>query len=292
VLRPSLARALRSVFAQELTGRIQVLIGIDHRQGDAACLDRVLEEKPAHVSVLTLDLGYSTSSRHGGIYANHYSGALRTILSYAANSKYVAYLDDDDWWAADHLSGLLSAIGAHDWAYSYRWLVDRQTGWPICRDEWDSVGPGHGVNLERFGGFVGPSTLLLDKGACHFVLPNWSLSPSPDGASEDRLVFAALVKLGAGACSGKFSSFYEMSREVQSHTHHARAFTARRIRWVNDPDEVAAINGFADAAASALDRGKPEAAIAACQRALALNRYHPTSLRLLAEAKSKKALLF
>ena len=177
VLRPSLLRAVRSVFDQDHAGRIQVLIGIDSHQGDASLLDTLASECPANVILTLLDLGYSTSARHGGIYNNCYGGALRTILSYAANSRYVAYLDDDDWWGRQHLSSLLSAIPHKDWAFSYRWLVDRETGWPICRDEWDSTGPGSGINLEHFGGFVSPGCLLLDKAACHLVLPFWSLSP-------------------------------------------------------------------------------------------------------------------
>ncbi|MEI9981856.1 MAG: hypothetical protein WDN69_00740 [Aliidongia sp.] len=63
-------------------------------------------------------------------------------------------MDDDDWWARGHLSSLRAAISGRSWAYSYRWLVDRDTGWPICRDEWDSVGVGQGINQQRFGGFA------------------------------------------------------------------------------------------------------------------------------------------
>ena len=177
ILRPTLVRAVQSVFNQDLRGRIQLLIGIDQRQGDSGCLETAVRECPGNVFLSVFDPGYSTSVRHGGIYSNRFSGALRTILSYAANSKYVAYLDDDDWWGRGHLSGLLSAIEGKDWAFSFRWLVDRETGWPICQDEWDSLGPGQGINRERFGGFVSPSNLLLDKEACHFVMPYWSLSP-------------------------------------------------------------------------------------------------------------------
>ena len=36
-----------------------------------------------------LDLGYSTPQRSGGTYPSYYGGALETILSYAANSRYV-----------------------------------------------------------------------------------------------------------------------------------------------------------------------------------------------------------
>jgi hypothetical protein len=284
VLRPSLLRAVRSVFNQDHSGRIQVLIGIDCPLGDTALLDTLSRECPANVILTILDLGYSTSRRHGGFYTNHYGGALRTILSYAANSKYVAYLDDDDWWGRQHLSRLLSAIPNKDWAFSSRWLVDRETGWPICRDEWDSMGPGAGINLERFGGFVSPSCLLLDKDACHFILPCWSLSPFADGSGEDRLVFRELLKR-PWAATGKCTCYYEMPREVQEHLHHAREFVARRIGWINDRTQITVVVRLLEEASNAFERQDLNAAASNCRCALALNPHHPRALYFLALAE-------
>jgi len=85
VVRPTLAQAIRSVYAQRFGGRIQVLIGIDQWQGERAMLDALVAECPSHVAVTQLELGYSTSQRHGGLYPSHFGGALKTLLSYAAN---------------------------------------------------------------------------------------------------------------------------------------------------------------------------------------------------------------
>ena len=285
VLRPSLTRAVRSVFDQSLVGRIQILIGIDQPQGDAAQLDILSRECPANVALTILDLGYSTSRRHGGFYSNFYSGALRTILSYAANSRYVAYLDDDDWWGRYHLSSLLSAIAHKDWAFSYRWMVDRETGWPICHDEWDSLGPGAGINQQRFGGFVSSSNLLLDKDACHFILPYWSLSPFSDGTGEDRLVFRELLKHPSRAATGKYTCYYEISREVQEHVHHAREFAARHISWIRNRTQIDTIVRLSEEASAALKRRDIDAAIINCRRALALNPHHAQVLHCLALAE-------
>lgn len=268
-LRPSLARAVRSVFRQAGVGRIQLLIGVDRRDGPAEALAELERERPPHVAMSALDLGYSTAQRHGGLYPNAYGGALRTVLSYAADSRYVAYLDDDDWWAEDHLAGLLGAIAGKDWAFSGRWMVDAPTGWPICRDEWDSVGPGRGINQARFGGFCGPSTLMLDKLACHFVPPYWSLALGPDGGGEDRLVFKALSARPWGA-SGRHSCFYSLSPEAQGHAHHAREFAARGIGWVADRGLIAR----ADALMAAGD----------LEAALEIVPHHPEALARLAAA--------
>ena len=282
VLRPTLARAVRSVFAQDADARIQILIGLDQHLGDRTVLAELARDCPAHCALTVLDLGYSTSRRHGGLFPNQYSGSLRTILSYAANSKYLAYLDDDDWWGPMHLSTLLAAIAGKTWAFSYRWLADAATGWPICRDEWDSVGPGRGINAARFGGFACPSTLLLDREPLHFVLPYWSLAAFPDGTGEDRLVFTALLKHPDWAASGAYTCYYTLSGEAQRHSHHAREFAARGLFWMGDAARIAAITSDTAEAEAALAAGEAEGARAAANRALAQHPHHAPALQIMA----------
>lgn len=286
VLRPSLLRAVRSVYAQDLDGPIHLLIGIDKRMGEEGILAPLAAERPDHVTLTVFDPGYSTAHRHGGCYANAYSGALRTILSYAANSRFVAYLDDDDWWAPDHLSGLKTAIAGKDWAFSYRWFADRDTGWTICRDEWDSLGPGQGINQRRFGGFACPSTVMLDKEACHFVLPYWSLSPFEDGSGEDRLVFQELLKNHGWAASGRYSCFYELRPDVMRHEHHAREFKARGLDWMGDAVKIERIRSHAALALAALGREDREGAIENARAALAVNPHHQDAAACLARAEA------
>ncbi len=242
ILRPSLLKAARSVFSQNFIGRIHLLIGVDVHAGDSSILDTIQAECPDHVSLTILDPGYSTSVHHGGLYANAYGGALRTVLSYLANSRHIAYLDDNDWWGANHLTLLKAAIANKEWAWSGRWLVHPQTQWPICRDEWDSVGPGQGINAERFGGFVQPSGLMIDGAACQYLLPLWSMAAFADGGGEDRLIFEQLNKSHAGAGTGQFTSFCTLSPDSLEHDHHKREFLARGLIWVFDPkirDDIA-----------------------------------------------------
>ena len=225
VLRPSLLQAVRSVFAQDLPGRIQILIGVDVAEGDPAILEVLRAECPSRMHLTIVDPGYSTSVRHGGLHANGFSGALRTILSYLANSRHVAYLDDDNWFAPDHLSSLRQACG--DWAYSHRWFVIDDT--PLCVDDWESTGPGSGVYAEQYGGFVDPSSLMIDKIACLNVLPLWSMSPFADGSGEDRLVFEALRSQYRGAATGNASSYYRIHPRDTMHLERLRVFRERGI---------------------------------------------------------------
>jgi hypothetical protein len=98
VLRPTLKEAVVSVFRQSFPGRLQILMGIDRRNGDDRVLDEILAQRPAWHAVTLLDLGYSVSVRNGGVHLDGLGGTMRTILSYMANSRYIAYLDDDNWY--------------------------------------------------------------------------------------------------------------------------------------------------------------------------------------------------
>lgn len=210
ILRPSLARALTSVFAQQFGGRIQVLIGIDQPQGSIDLLEATCALAPSNCLVQALYPGYSTSVRHGGLWAARDGGALRTILSYLANAPLIAYLDDDNWWGPNHLATLARAIEPVDWAFSLRWFVHPDSARPVCVDQWESVGPEAGIFRDRFGGFVDPNCLMIKRPNCDPVLPVWTmpLAGDPKGMSADRNVFAFLSKHRSHASTGEASVFY------------------------------------------------------------------------------------
>ncbi len=213
ILRPELADALRSVFAQDLGGRIHVLIGIDKLATDLSMLDAICEARPPNCLVQVFYPGYSTARRHGGLSPAGSGGVLRCILSYLANSPYVAYLDDDNWWRPDHLRLLRTALDRADWTFSLRWFVHPLSRRPICVDQWESVGSGQGVFQERFGGYVDPNCLMLNKLACEAVLPLWNqpLPGDPKGMSEDRNIFAALSRYYRGAGTSQPTAFYNLN---------------------------------------------------------------------------------
>lgn len=192
LLRPCIADALRSVYAQEGIGRIQILVGADLPAPCPDELQAALAERPANVSVLLLTLPYSTSVRHGGVHHAMDGGALRSILSFIANSRYVAYLDDDNSWSPHHLAGLRRAIEGKVWAYSLRMLIDADTGEKLAVDRWDSVG----VDRGRFaaqGGFVDTNCLMIDKVLAARALGRWSeAGTGRPGLTADRNFFAAI----------------------------------------------------------------------------------------------------
>jgi hypothetical protein len=190
--RPCLSRAIESVYRQTFSGRIQILVGVDKREEPAADLDAIFARRPNHISGLVLAPPYSTSVRHGGIHSALDGGAMRTLLSFLANARFVAYLDDDNTYEPDHLAGLLRAVQGKVWAHSQRMIVDEQTDQNLAVDRWDSVGPGRG-RFASIGGFVDTNCLLVDKVAATRALGRWSESGTGEpGLTADRNFFAAI----------------------------------------------------------------------------------------------------
>ncbi len=126
-LRATLPVALNSIFAQNSRGNIQVLIGIDRPRGELIELEAACALRPRNVAVSIFWPGYSTAQRHGGVMKPGDGGALRGILALLANSPFVAYLDDDNWWGPNHLKLMRAAIAQADWAFSLRWFVHPET---------------------------------------------------------------------------------------------------------------------------------------------------------------------
>jgi hypothetical protein len=217
-LRPTLARALTSVFAQEFGGRVQILIGIDKPQGSMQMLEAICRTAPSHCVVQALYPGYSTSVRHGGLCDARDGGALRSILSYLANAPLIAYLDDDNWWGPRHLASLARVIQPVDWAFSWRWYVHPDTARPICVDQWESVGPEAGV-YAHCGGFVDPNCLMIKRTRCAPVIPCWTVPLLGDehGMSADRVVFEYLRRNRNGAGTGEATVFYMLNPDDGLH---------------------------------------------------------------------------
>ncbi len=208
LLRPSLPAAIESVYRQAGAGTVQILVGVDKAEGPFEPLREVLLARPAHVSAIVLDPGYSTSERHGGVHKAHDGGALRTMLSYLANSRRVAYLDDDNAWLPGHLSSLGRAIDGFSWAYSLRMFVDERNGADLCVDRWDSAGPGRGERRDALGGFVDPNCLMIDKTRAEEALALWTRPLDAWKATADRRVFRHLVKHHPVAWTGQATVRY------------------------------------------------------------------------------------
>lgn len=204
VCRDSLIRAVQSIFDQDFDGSIQILIGVDKDvTGKEKELEQLLRDRcPDNQSIFWLNPGYSTSKRHGGVHDCFYGGSLRTSLSFLADSKFVMYLDDDDWLAPNHCQLILDVIQDKTWAFSYCIYANGNTSEGLCTDLLESVGPNKGIFKDEFGGFVRPSGLTIDKTKVPNILHLWSSTIHlNNGDGEDRLMFEQLKKYPYGETS-------------------------------------------------------------------------------------------
>jgi hypothetical protein len=218
ILRPSLREALASIYAQNIPGRVQILVGVDRPAG-AHRIEALLGDIPANRTVSVLDPGYSTSVRNGGLHQAWDGGAMRSILALLANARHVAILDDDCWWHPDHLADLALALRDADWAYSQRYLVDQDSRETLGIDRWHSTGPGTGAFARDFGGFMDPNTLAFDKLRCVDVLHVLAAGPK---VMSDRKFSSTLIQRGRGAATGKPTVYYTI-RKTNVLWNHLRA---------------------------------------------------------------------
>ena len=210
VLRAALLDAVNSVYGQSYGGRIQLLIGVDKAFGPIDGLNALLARRPPHVSAIVLTLPFSTSIRHGGVHRAQDGGSIRSMLTFMANSQYVAYLDDDNQWEPEHLAGLLEAVRGKVWAHSMRLLIDQASGKEMAVDRWDSVGVGRGRFAET-GCFVDPNCLLIDKVAAGRALGRWSEGP---GMMSDRKFFAAIREAAHGQVNAPTVRYFVRAQDT------------------------------------------------------------------------------
>lgn len=216
-LRPVIARAVASIYAQDFAGRIQILIGVDRPLGPLEPLLALLAQRPQHVAALVLQLPWSTSMRHGGLHSASDGGSLRSILSYAANSRAVAYLDDDNTLLSDHLRLLHAALQGKAWAWSRRMLVDERDDRDLAVDRWDSVGPDRG-RMAGQGGLVDTNCLMLDKVVCSSILGRWAESGlGRPGVTADRHLFAMLRQAPYGEVKKATVRYYIRPTNILHH---------------------------------------------------------------------------
>jgi glycosyltransferase involved in cell wall biosynthesis len=243
ILRSTLVDTVQSVFNQRFSGRIQIVIGIDASKRDTTLVEQICGSIPDRQSVLLFYPGYSTSCRHGGVHISRNDGSLRTMLSYLANSRYVAYLDDDNWWSDDHLSTMHAQLSAGaEWAYALRWFVHPDSRQPICRDEWESVGPGRGYFRKWWGGWVDPNCLAINKIACEAVLRWWSV-PMNTNMDSDRNVFRVLRTEFRGAPTGRYSVYYQINETDLMHPYRLSVIGEQRYRSSGEKHSRSALDG-------------------------------------------------
>lgn len=232
--RESLLRAVRSIFRQKFSEPLQILIGVDcdPHQRLPSLRTTLTAECPPHVTLSLIDPGYSTSRRHGGPHASFYGGSLRSALTLLADSEIVVYLDDDDWLGEEHCERILHAIEGKKWAFSYSVYADGDAGQGLCIDEIESTGVGKGIYAKKFGGFVRPSGLAINKLELLHIVHLWSCSPYASGDGEDRLIFDKLRDEPHG-CTGLATVFCALDPKDAAHPYRVAFMRSKGVEFTS-----------------------------------------------------------
>jgi glycosyltransferase involved in cell wall biosynthesis len=164
--RPELLRrAVTSALEQDGV-RVEVLV-VDDGSSPRVTADAV----PPEVTIACTDAP-------GGV------AAARNMGAHLAQSPWLAFLDDDDWWAPDHLRRLLSvalASGA-GFAYTGRWNVNLTTGAVALSPAFPSEGLAtrllHENAVGTPSGVIVRRSLYLEVGGCDpslAAMADWDL---------------------------------------------------------------------------------------------------------------------
>ncbi len=176
------------------------------------CHDRVAEmvptdpRHPIHVLPLPLNVG------GGGFCGHRVYGAMPFLVP----SRFVAFLDEDNWFADDHLETLMHAITSRGlaWAYSLRTIVSLE-GEVITTDDCESLG--------EWPTWNNPDVHLVDVN-CYVVRRDLAIAMSslwhrrfraeegPDFALCRRLV----AEQPRCATNGRYSLQYRVGRSPMS----------------------------------------------------------------------------
>lgn len=208
--RKSLFAVLEKLNNQSFDGQIQILLGLDiDKNGEFySILDKFKAIQKNNVEIAVLDIGYSTSVRHGGIHTNKFGGSLRAALTFLAKYRFVTFLDDDDFPEENHLEELFNAVQGKSWAFTLCNFVNDKNIF-LCQDVNESVGPGKGTFKAIFNGYVRPSALIVDKIKTEEITFNWSKALNiGTGDGDDRLIFSSLLKFKDFGETGKYTLNY------------------------------------------------------------------------------------
>jgi glycosyltransferase involved in cell wall biosynthesis len=128
---PELADAIDSVINQTYPTDCYVVVdGIHHYQQVAEVIGERVQNIGVNIAYLPINVGA------GGFYGHRVYAA----FSHLVNSKYILYLDQDNWLDDNHVQSCVNKIEKNnlDWTYSLRKIYNNKEF--VCHDDCESLG--------------------------------------------------------------------------------------------------------------------------------------------------------
>ena len=199
---PELADAVYSVLNQT-NKEVENLLVVDGVKFSSR-VDEVLNDARITTGgkVKRIDLPFNTGG--GGFYGHRIMGGFGHLIDH----DYVLFLDQDNWYAPDHVESLINNIGNKnlDWAYSLRRIFDKDKNY-ITDDNCESLG--------RWPAWVDENAYLIDTSSYCFktsfyrqVCHIWDY-----GWGGDRRFYSILkdhIKHSNYGCTGNHSLNYRL----------------------------------------------------------------------------------
>jgi glycosyltransferase involved in cell wall biosynthesis len=210
--RAELRRCAESVQQQEFANvrHLVVVDGAEYSSGAARALENVSPSKQLDVLVLPWNTGH----------ADNYGYRIYGAMSLLVDDDIICFLDDDNWFDADHVSAAIGALRSTDasWAYSLR-RIWTENGVPVCDDDSNSLG-----YWPKFASMLSVWEIERTEKAMHMRYPNLvdtscyvlprqvacAVAPLLQGPEADSVVSSLLVQEYTGVCSGKSTVNYAL----------------------------------------------------------------------------------
>jgi hypothetical protein len=189
-----------------------------------------ISKKQTNIHFLTLPFNTGHHGWNGHrVYAS---------VPHLVDGHYIAYLDEDNYLATNHISSLMNLILKHnlDWAYSLRNIVDTQ-GKFICQDNCESLGVISPVWNDPSGQnhMCDTSTYMINRKLAMEISPIWTTTSCQCHPSvcierqhkkgRDRILYQALTKRNVSSgCTQKHTLNYTIDPAKEGNSVQAEFF--------------------------------------------------------------------
>ncbi|MEY2924120.1 MAG: hypothetical protein RLZZ337_668 [Bacteroidota bacterium] len=142
---------------------------------------------------------------------NFYGHRIYAAFSHLVNEKYVAFLDEDNWFEREHIASLVQTIESKKvaWAYSLRNIYDKENKF-LCQDNCESLG--------KWPIWADPKSFHVDTNSYLFVKEFITQVASlwHFGYGADRRFFNLIKDLAKYDTTGKYTLNYRLDGNATS----------------------------------------------------------------------------
>lgn len=189
---------------------IQHLVYIDGKKHLDKVADIVKNVDHTNKPLDIIPLPYSTGE-------NRFNGhRIYGSAPFLCKGEFICFLDEDNWFAENHIESLMETIKGKQWAFSLRKIVDENDEF-VCNDDCESLGKYPSI-LNEQDYFVDVGCFFLSRDVALQTSQIWYRKAREPGVPEvDRFLTHVLRSNNLSyECSGKYSLNYRAGNTERS----------------------------------------------------------------------------